>query len=129
MDSEYLKAVLPEEAGPAMDLLMARHMGQRAIESGGMPWLLDGNKAYAVPPYSTDHNAFFGRVVEHLRDRKIRVEIFDEGDRYRIACVHLRHGALAEERGTSLPFAGCLAAISALRQEAERSAKQIGPGE
>ena len=40
-----------------------------------------------------------------------------------------RNGALAEERGASLPFAGCLAAISALRQEAERSAKQIGPGE
>jgi len=129
LETDYLKEALPDEAGPAMDLLMARHMGQRAIESGGMPWLLDGNKAYAVPPYSTDHNAFFGRVVEHLRDRKIRVQISDEGDRYRIAFSQPRHGALAEERGASLPFAGCLAAISALRMEAERSTKKIGPGE
>jgi hypothetical protein len=127
LDEEYLKTALPGEPGAEMDLLMARHMGARAIESGGLPWLLEGNRAYAVPPYSTDHNAFFGRVVGYLRAHKIRIAIHDGGDHFVIACKHPRHGTLAEEKQESLPHAGCLAAISALRALDRAAIKQIGP--
>lgn len=129
MEKEYLEISLPEDTGPEMDLLMARHMGAQAIESGGMPWLLDGNRAYAVPPYSTDHNAFFNRVVPYLRDRKILLEIKDEGDHFLVSCMHSRLGGLAEEKHASLPHAGCLAAMTALRVFAQKGAKQIGPRE
>ena len=136
LNKDYLNSPLLEEPGSELDMLMARHMGCQAIESGGLPWLLDGNKAYAVPQFSTDHNAFFDRVVVFMREKFFRVDIKDRGRGFVVTCTHSKHGELAQVEGASLPHAGCLSAITAIRELEKKvatnklkakSAKQIGP--
>ena len=135
LNKDYLNTPLLEEPGSELDMLMARHMGCQAIESGGLPWLLDGNKAYAVPQFSTDHNAFFDRVVIFMREKFFRVDIRDRGNGFVVVCTHSKHGELARVEEASLPLAGCLSAITAIRELEKkvvakkleaRAAKQIG---
>ncbi len=135
LNKDYLNTPLLEEPGSELDMLMARHMGCQAIESGGLPWLLDGNKAYAVPQFSTDHNAFFDRVATFMREKFFRVDIGDRGNGFVVVCTHSKHGELARVEEASLPLAGCLSAITAIRELEKkvvakkleaRAAKQIG---
>ncbi len=126
-NKDYLKTPLPSYPGPELDLLVSLHLGMKTLQSGGKVWLLKGSRAYSVPPFSTDHNAFFEHLVPLLREKNIRVTTEDAEDHVVVTCEFLEQGFLYPEQRATLPHAGCVAAIRALRELEKKAPRQIGP--
>lgn len=119
-ENDFSKLPVPKEAGPELDLLLALHMGWKHWSGNELSLELNvegaGNNksSVVIPKFSTDHNAFFEHVASYFvnLDMSFVASYLIEDQMWKVVIKNEKESFVGREY--ELPYAGTLAAISAL---------------